>query len=274
MNQWQVAAARPRGLVAMCVWEGASDFYRDASHHGGILSSFWEHWYDKQIKVVQYGLGERGPRNPVNGLLVCGDETFTDDELAANRVDFGAEIRAHPLLDDYHRERSADLAQIEVPLLSAANWGGAGLHLRGNIEGYRQAGSSQKWLELHGLEHWTTYYTDYGRTMQLAFFDHFLKGVDNGWADRPAVTIQMRHMDGTFSERLESSWPLPATKWHELALDSRTHELVADAVELADGAVAIAADSPGVTFSLPAAAETLEISGTVGGQALGIVQCP
>ena len=41
MNQWQVAASRPRGLEAICVWEGSSDFYRDASHHGGILSTFW-----------------------------------------------------------------------------------------------------------------------------------------------------------------------------------------------------------------------------------------
>ena len=249
MNQWQVAAARPRGLAAMCVWEGASDFYRDASHHGGILSTFWQHWFDKQIKVVQYGLGDRGPRNPVTGLLVCGDERLTDDELASNRVDFGAEIAAHPFLDDYHRERTADWSKIEIPLLSAANWGGAGLHLRGNVEGYLKAGSQLKWLEVHGLEHWTTYYIDYGRELQRQFFDCFLKDEDNGWRERPAVTLQVRHVDGTFSERLAGSWPPEGTQWRPAYLDADTFTLVGS--PNAASAVSYAADSDGVTFELP-----------------------
>ena len=50
-------------------------------------------------------------------------------------------------------------SHIETPLLSAANWGGHGLHLRGNIAGFEQAGSPQKWLNFHCLEHWTEYYT-------------------------------------------------------------------------------------------------------------------
>ena len=29
MNQWQVAALQPPHLAAMCVWEGAADYYRD-----------------------------------------------------------------------------------------------------------------------------------------------------------------------------------------------------------------------------------------------------
>ena len=39
-----------------------------------------------------------------------------------------------------------------------------------------RAASKQKWLEAHGIEHWTHYYTDYGRELQLRFFDHFLHG--------------------------------------------------------------------------------------------------
>ena len=44
----------------MCIWEGAADWYRDMTHHGGILSTFWANWYDMQVKTVQYGAGERG----------------------------------------------------------------------------------------------------------------------------------------------------------------------------------------------------------------------
>jgi len=72
----------------------------------------------------------------------------------------------------------ARLVQGYRPLLTAANWGGQGLHLRGNVEGFVRAASRQKWLEVHGLEHWTEFYTRYGVTLQRRFFDHFLKGLD------------------------------------------------------------------------------------------------
>src|ERR1700722_3782310 len=42
INQWQVASLQPPHLKAMCIWEGAADWYRDMTHHGGILSTFWE----------------------------------------------------------------------------------------------------------------------------------------------------------------------------------------------------------------------------------------
>ena len=34
---------------------------------------------------------------------------------------------------------------------------------------------------MHGIEHWTHYYTDYGVDLQKRFFGHFLKGEKNGW---------------------------------------------------------------------------------------------
>ena len=77
INQWQVASQQPAHLAAMCVWEGAADWYRDMTHHGGILSTFWANWYDMQVKTVQYGVGERGPRSVVTGELVCGPETLS-----------------------------------------------------------------------------------------------------------------------------------------------------------------------------------------------------
>ena len=260
MNQWQVAAQRPPALRAICIWEGAADFYRDASHHGGLLSTFWDNWYDKQIKVVQYGLGERGPINALTGQLVCGDETLTDEQLAANRSDLGGNILAHPFLDDFHRERSADWSAIEVPLLSAGNWGGQGLHLRGNVEGFLNAGSNQKWLELHGLEHWTTYYLDFGRTIQLAFFDHFLKGIDNGWADRPRVELQVRHADGGFTQRFADAWPLPETSWQRRYLEPSTGALSASEPTAA-AAISFEPGDGTLLFRSEPLAEPTEITG-------------
>ena len=133
INQWQVASLEPPHLAAMCIWEGAADWYRDMTHHGGILNTFWANWFDMQVKTVQYGLGERGPVSRVTGIAICGDETLSDRELAANRADFGDEILAHPLDDEYHRARSPNWEKITVPLLSAANWGGSGVYTRAAI---------------------------------------------------------------------------------------------------------------------------------------------
>src|SRR5438132_1290222 len=125
----------------------------------------------------------------------------------ANRVDVGEESRAPPLDGDYRRERSPLWDKITVPFRSAANWGGQGLHLRGNFEGFVRAASKNKWLEAHGLEHWTHFYTDYGVKLQKRFFDHFLKGIDNGWTEQPRVQLQLRHVD-RFVLRHEESQPL------------------------------------------------------------------
>ncbi len=214
-----MASLQPPHLAAMCVWEGAADWYRDMTHHGGMLSTFWANWYDMQVKTVQYGAGERGKRSRVHGELVCGPEVLSEDELAANRCDFGNEIRVHPLDDDYHKARSPQWDKIVAPLFTAANWGGQGLHPRGNFEGFVRAASKAKWLEAHGIEHWTHFYTDYGRELQKKFFDYFLKGEDTGWGKQPRVLLQVRHPGETFVERAESEWPIARTRWTKLYLD-------------------------------------------------------
>ncbi len=259
INQWQVASLKPPHLAAMCIWEGAADWYRDMTHHGGILSTFWGNWYDMQVKSVQYGLGERGPRSRANGKLVCGDETLSDKELQAQRCEFGDAVLAHPLDDEYHRARSPIWENITVPFLSAANWGGQGLHPRGNFEGFMRAASTEKWLEAHGIEHWTHFYTDYGRELQKRFFDYFLKGEPNGWREQPRVQLQVRYVD-RFVERYENEWPIARTQWTKLYLRPADHSLHR---EPATGNAAITYDAmgEGVTFlSAPLERET-EITG-------------
>ena len=260
INQWQVAAERPPSLAAMCVWEGAADFYRDMSHHGGILTTFVKNWYDKQVHSVQYGLGSRGELSRMTGDWVSGPETLTEEQLGANREDLGASAQNHTLEDDYWKERTPDLSKINIPLLSSANWGGNGLHPRGNFEGFCEAGTEDKWLEVHGIEHWTEFYTDYGREIQLAFFDHFLKGKKNGWNERPKVQLQIRHPGEKFVERFEKSWPLEQTQWTKFYLDGDSQSLVQEA-NTKETSLSYKGLSDGLTFmSLPLENE-MEITG-------------
>ena len=219
VNQWHVAGLQPKCLSALCVWEGAADFYRDMAYHGGILTPWLGTWYDHQVKSVQHGLGKNGQRSAVHNEYVSGPETLTDEELATNRTDFGGEIARHPLDDEFHRARSADWSKVTVPILSAASWGGQGLHPRGNYMGFEHAASEQKWLECHGFEHWTEFYTPYGVGLQKQFFDHFLKGEKNGWNRRPPVLLRVRHVGEKFVDRAEKEWPLARTKWTKRYLD-------------------------------------------------------
>jgi uncharacterized protein len=259
-NQWLVAALKPPHLAAMCIWEGFADFYRDATHHGGILTTFYANWYDMQVKIVQYGRGSESGRSLVTGEGVCGPEALPEEERAASRCDFGAEIFNHPLDDDYYKERSAHWEEISVPFLSAANWAGQGLHPRGNFEGFVRAASAQKWLEVHGKEHWTHFYTDYGRKLQLAFFDHFLKGARNGWAERPRVTLQVRHPGEVFTERFENEWPLARTQWTKFHLHPGSFALSKEA-QTASASASFAATGEGVTFLSAPLKSPLEITG-------------
>jgi predicted acyl esterase len=260
INQWHVASLQPPHLAAICVWEGSADWYRDMTHHGGILSTFWENWYDMQVKTVQYGAGERGGRSRVHGELVCGPETLSEEELKKNRCDFGADIAAHPLDDQYHRDRSPIWSKVTVPIFSAANWGGQGLHPRGNFEGFVRAASKQKWLEAHGIEHWTHFYTDYGREQQLKFFDYFLHGKDSGWSKQPRVYLQVRHPGEKFVGRAETEWPIKRTKWTKFYLDPAGMTLGTKKPGKG-GKLSFAAMGDGLTFLTPPLKEETEISG-------------
>ena len=259
INQWQVASQQPANLKAMCIWEGASDWYRDMTHHGGILSTFWANWFDMQVKTVQHGLGKNGMINQFNGRPICGHEELSEEELESNRCSFGDEIRAHPLVDEYHKERSAVWDKITVPFLSAGNWGGQGLHLRGNTEGFIRAASDQKWLEMHGLEHWTEFYTDYGVKLQKQFFDHFLKGIENDWQDQPKVQLQVRHIDG-FKERHENAWPIENTRWTKMYINNK-YEMIDDMEYSESTSITFDAMGDGIDFKSRPFDEETEITG-------------
>ena len=77
-------------------------------------------WYDRQVGSSQYGLGGRAARkwgpDSLEGVL-------TEEELAANRADQGLDTATYMFRDDeYYASKDFDLADIEIPVLSVANW--------------------------------------------------------------------------------------------------------------------------------------------------------
>ncbi|OGL58426.1 MAG: peptidase S15 [Candidatus Tectomicrobia bacterium RIFCSPLOWO2_02_FULL_70_19] len=260
MNQWQVAALQPPHLAAICIWEGAADYYRDLSHHGGILCTFGRAWFPSQVIRVQHGKGSRGWRSRMNGDWVAGPAELTEEELGALRRDFYPDCENNPLATDaYWTSRMPDWSKVKVPLFSAGNWGGTALHPRGNIEGFVRAASRQKWLEMHGIEHWTHFYTDYGVSLQKKFFGHFLKGQKTGWDKQPRVVLQVRHPGEKFVERNESEWPLKRAKWTKFYLSPAGADLSTKGG--AAGKVSYDGLGEGVTFMTPPLKAGIEITG-------------
>jgi uncharacterized protein len=122
MNQWQVAALQPPHLAAIIPWEGASDWYRDVSYHGGILSNlFAGQWNSNQVSPNAHGNGETPYRDPETGGTDHRPplpEYFVAANLAARQV--------WPLEDEAYKQLTPIFSRIKVPLLSAGNWGGMG----------------------------------------------------------------------------------------------------------------------------------------------------
>lgn len=258
-NQWLVASLQPPHLSAICVWEGAADFYRDRVRHGGILTTFRASWFDRQVRRVQHGVGDRGPQNPHTGELVAGPETLTEDQLARNRTVPFPEQLAHPFDDDYYRDRSPNYDKIVVPLLSSGNWGGQGLHPRGNIEGFLAAASEQKWLEMHGNTHFSPFYNDHGLALQKRFFGHFLKSEHTGWGDQPPVELQIRHPGEKFVLRSEQEWPLARTRWTKFYLTPEDRGLTQR--PSSGESISYETTGDGVTFLSPPLESPMEITG-------------
>jgi predicted acyl esterase len=123
-----------------------------------------------------------------------------------------------------------------------------------------RAASNDKWLEAHGIEHWTHFYTDYGRKLQLRFFDYFLKGENNGWDRQPQVLLQVRHPRETFVERAESEWPLARTQWTKFYLHTTDFSLKTEPPGVAT-AITFDALGEGVTFLTPPLNADTEITG-------------
>ncbi|GLA50104.1 hypothetical protein AnigIFM63604_006126 [Aspergillus niger] len=229
-TQWQVAARRPKGLAAIVPWEGFSDFYRDACRHGGILSNagldtIWE----RQIGSNQYGLAGRAARNRGDDTI---EGSLSADELANNRVTFVDVARKHRFRDG---ERFAsvnfNLEDIQVPLLSVANWGGILLHLRGNVQGYIHAASEFKYLRFIVGRHDLPFYYAEEVEIQRSFLDAFLLGQDRvGWSKKgvvPPVDLILRKgnvgyndpkAESQFSRRKENEWPIARTQYTPMFL--------------------------------------------------------
>lgn len=256
INQYQVAALHPQGLAAILPWEGAFDQYREIAYYGGILNVAWEYWWTHQVVPNQNGNADTPLVDSINGGKDTG-VPLSPGVLKQNRVDPVEAFARHPFDDAYYRQRTPEGSRITVPLLDVANW------TDWSTEGYRSAASKQKWLRIQTGDHLTPFYSDEALALQKRFFDHFLKGVNNGWKKEPRVAVQVRRPDGT-TWRSASAWPLPGTQWQRYFLDAANGSLDTALETAAPAEKSYPGLGDGLTFTSAPFEEETEFTGPIG----------
>ncbi|SDZ54037.1 CocE/NonD family hydrolase [Herbiconiux ginsengi] len=217
ITQWFVAALRPPHLAAIAPWEGLSDLYAESAYRGGMPETV----FSPMILGGLVGLG------------------LIEDQAAM--------IDSNPLFDSYWRSKKADLERIEVPAYIVASWTNL-IHTRGTFEAWRRVGSERKWLRVHNTHEWHDLYRPSGVEELRRFFDHVVKGVDNGWDATPPVRLSILdpgHEDEI--NRPESGFPLSRERHHPLYLQLDEAQLTASPAA-AVASLSYEPDETGIVF--------------------------
>ncbi|HEY0238470.1 MAG TPA: CocE/NonD family hydrolase [Friedmanniella sp.] len=164
--QWFTAAEQPPHLVAINPWEGVSDVYRDLVMRGGMPDTGF---------ASQLQDGSFFGRNRKEDIL--------------------SEVEHHPLVDDLWAAKIPDLEKITVPAYVVASYSNT-LHTAGTFRAWRRMTSTEKWLRVHNTQEWPDYYDEANVEDLRRFFDHYLRGEDNGWPDTPRVRYSVLDLEG------------------------------------------------------------------------------
>jgi predicted acyl esterase len=216
VSQWFTAAERPPHLVAINPWEGVSDVYRDLVLRGGMPDT----GFAQQLQEGSF--------------------------FGKNRKeDILAEVDAHPLMTDLWEQKIPEFEKITVPAYVVASYSNT-LHTAGTFRAWRRMASPEKWLRIHNSQEWPDYY-DEGNVEDLRrFFDHYLKGVDNGWEQTPRVRYSVLDLEGGDRVAVPAdSFPPADVVSTRFYLDGRTRSLTAEAPADAAEALYTVDSNPG-----------------------------
>jgi predicted acyl esterase len=235
MIQWLIAAWNTPHLTCIAPYDGFVDPYRGSAYNGGIYAPFFNNWY-AGVRANNMLRAANVPNGP------------------GHMPDLPHDALVHATYDAWWKERSAyeRLPEITIPVLSIGHWGKIGLHLRGNILGYEQVQGPKK-LVVTGMRntieaHHLFDTIEFHEKELLPFYDHFLKGIDNGFMDGPPVKLFVR---GDNSYRDETAWPPPAAEMVPYYLRA---EHSGSVTSLNDGSLSIAppeASEGSTTYAYP-----------------------
>ena len=92
------------------------------------------------------------------------------------------------------------------------------LHTPGTMDAFNKISSDQKWLEINGRKKWERFVQPEHAARLRAFYDRFLKGLDNDVTNWPPVRIEVRERYKVGEMYDEQEWPLARTDYQKLYL--------------------------------------------------------
>jgi len=219
-NQWATAREHPPHLECMASFAAAGRWMQEIPYTFGVFQLYFAYWvYGTRRRIMN-----RRSDLDWESLLMQLPVADMMESLGAAPGTW-PDMRDHDTLDDFWRglRLDDDYRSLAVPCLHVAGW-----HDREDLLGafhhYEQMmaaspRAAEQWLVVGPWPHVGTRYpqrsyggVDYGETaavemdaIQLRFFDHFLKGRANGWADEPRVQL---FETGTNRWVAPPGWPL------------------------------------------------------------------
>jgi len=237
MTQLEAAVERPPHLKAIFPLAVTSDLFEAASHHGLVSSSFItpflsmlgltsarsdEFWRSLPLQLARKVLNlpplhrKFGTMNGeaavtmMQELLKLPHDPHPWDQLWLDV------FVNHPVRDSWWDERDLTprLKDIEIPVYLGCDWENVPLHLPSTFITWKALADNPNVqmgiLDKFGLTWpWESLHTE-----ALAWYDHWLKGVDTGILDGDPVRYALPGAEGWYTA---ASWPPPATH-RELAL--------------------------------------------------------
>ncbi len=227
VSQWFTAAEQPPHLTAINPWEGVSDVYRDLVMRGGM---------------------------PDLGFAEMLQQKFAGKN---RREDVIAEAERYPLMNDVWEDKIPQLDKITVPAYVVSSYSHT-LHTQGTFRAWRGMASEDKWLRTHASLEWPDYYDEANVEDLRRFFDHYLKGKDNGWEETPRVRYSVLDLEGGDRTGLPAGqFPPESVIDTNYYLDGRSRSLSPDVPAAEAKATYNSATLPGqVSFTVRFDAET------------------
>ena len=235
MSQLLAAARRPPALKAIFPYDFSTDLYRHIIYHGGLPNTDFDGLYvgvNGDGKTLERTVPPSVP-NALSHLLdhervgEAFDRIFPrvmgrmvrDSRPREEFVRTYARVMAdEPYGGDWYDERSAwpVLEKIEVPTGLGVTQGAVGLHQFGPYDAWHRMKAPRKLFvgPPDAARPWKTFHEEI-----LAFYDHHLKGVDNGYDGLPPVRYWLQGAD---EWREAGDWPPPDTQKVRFYLASRS----------------------------------------------------
>ena len=239
-NQWRAAQAAPPSLVTIFPMVASTSIYRDwITLNGGWRLSFNFGWgpVRQESRIMQ----NPGPHTVPGLRAIHYDQVQwhlplnTMQQLVGRHARFYDDWLAHPDYDAYWKPLDAEAVfdKIAIPVHTLGGW--FDIFSQGTLHGYvgmSHQGATEKARRLSHIVigpwgHGPTQKTgalDFGPeanvdalTVQLRWYDYWLKGIDNGLASEPPVKLFVMGRNEWVYER---EYPLARTEYRPFYLSS------------------------------------------------------